>query len=929
MGMSAIKFTVLQALHGKRLTKAITPNSLLPYEDALKYDAIGVTATGIEEVYELLNGLRGDPSTALVMGRVDGVDDGDMARNVYRRLKAHHPDGTGVFVDQPSHLLVLDIDGGLDFPEGWCNERILAEGFLWVRDQLPPPYATTACVAQFSSGLFAPGRENAREVRCRFYFEADTPLRWEDRRALYSALCDEASLTIDVAVARPVQLIYIANPVVLDAGVDPVPPERRMAFLPGEQPIVRIDLEKLKAAVEVDRAVSDAVRSHQGSKGEEVLARDLLCQPATYPVLTQIAGRAAERLYRNTDASPEQIFQEVKRVVSTHCPAYSESTHEHHKKLLGYFGEPGGVANSKVMAMSRDFAGREARKVVRDPTVLLYEGEKPANVPAEFKPHPWRKYHFRDSVRRVIAVPAHDKDWRDKTRNLARALRHKPIIVDRIRYDESYPAGWTLADELPKVGGHFKADPYRDVEFCTWMTDLVPAAGGRGGRPSLRLRELVKGRLTYVRALDAYVFDSRRHFYRGSELDRELGHLADGSISTALERADIAKVDRPGYLPEQAGRRLTRIDDRSVVNLYEAPSRRAVKPSLDEYRLMKAFLQYFIPSRSDRLHFIRWVKTVVVHPERRVAVGVLLRSALGGVGKNTVAEVIRQLVGPRNTSIPSEAEMKSQFNGYAAWARFIIGNEIDAEKGAYALTEKLKSAISEATISVNEKFLRPYEVDNRAYYLLLSNHMTPLVLTQESDRRWLIPGVAESKYGGSSAKHKEFFQKVYAFLNHHDGYAKIRWVLEELTVAFEEGEDAPLTHSKKSLVRSNRAEDVQAILDLFELLTPAAQSAKDGYVALEDACFSAKAVKAAWEDVFKHLDGAKAKWKHVTDELGKAGWAVTSNDERLRFDGDMTAYFYYANTGPCVDSEALKVRMKKFTAIPSNHPEMSKPVVRK
>ena len=85
--------------------------------------------------------------------------------------------------------------------------------------------------------------------------------------------------------------------------------------------------------------------------------------------------------------------------------------------------------------------------------------------------------------------------------------------------------------------------------------------------------------------------------------------------------------------------------------------------------------------------------------------GLLLVSAMQGVGKGTLAEkILKPLVGENNVSAPNENQVVDQsFNDWIAHRRLVIIHEIYAGQSKKAYN-KIKPLITDDSVYVNKKF---------------------------------------------------------------------------------------------------------------------------------------------------------------------------------------------------------------------------------
>lgn len=149
----------------------------------------------------------------------------------------------------------------------------------------------------------------------------------------------------------------------------------------------------------------------------------------------------------------------------------------------------------------------------------------------------------------------------------------------------------------------------------------------------------------------------------------------------------------------------------------------------------KLLRNLFIDDFKAKEVFINWMATIV-------QTGVRTGIAWGffgeqGTGKGIICDVMRDLVGRRNSSMNvSDTQLQSAFNGYAKNVQFIHLNEVASDfHGRHGVAGKLKALVTDSVLQINEKSINEIEVDNYANIILNSNKPNPIEL-DVGDRRW-------------------------------------------------------------------------------------------------------------------------------------------------------------------------------------------------
>ena len=223
------------------------------------------------------------------------------------------------------------------------------------------------------------------------------------------------------------------------------------------------------------------------------------------------------------------------------------------------------------------------------------------------------------------------------------------------------------------------------------------------------------------------------------------------------------------------------------------------------------FMRRLIPDGGDRIEMERWIATLIARPEIKMSYGVLLVSETQGVGKGTLGEaILTPLVGEWNASFPDERQITdSGFNGWIAHKRLAVVHEIYAGHSSKAYN-KLKSVITDRTVTINEKFIKEYQLDVFVHVFACSNSTRALKL-DDADRRWLVPKVTEEHQPDS------YWRDLHGWLRDGDGLGIIRrwaddWLRDNEPVL--RGQHAPTTTRKSELIAEGRSDGYQLAFDL-------------------------------------------------------------------------------------------------------------------
>lgn len=410
-------------------------------------------------------------------------------------------------------------------------------------------------------------------------------------------------------------------------------------------------------------------------------------------------------------------------------------------------------------------------------------------------------------VRRVYIVSDNDQPGVSAVPAIAKAVR---LPCFHVQFTSEWPASFDLADPFPaemfaELDGlrRYVGPSFREcVHPATWATDLVPV---KGGKSVARLRDSFLDVWAYVEESDLFVCKEMPDIRRTEAvLNKMTAAFSDVSeTSRLIVRAFRGRTPRLCYRPDVPGRVVTNRGT-SAINLHVPADVRArpgnPKPWLD-------FLEYLFPHERERRQVMRWCATLIARPDVRMHYGLLLVSEAQGIGKTTLAStVLAPLVGPHNAGWPGENDITtSDFNGWLAHKRLIVVNEIYSGH-SWKAYNRLKSIITDADVTVNEKHQRAYVIENWAHVVACSNSLRALKM-ESDDRRWFYPHVTEVAWP------KDRFSDFRKWVNSGGLEIVAAWA-EGFGDYVASGERAPMTHRKAELIVDSRSEGQQEAVAL-------------------------------------------------------------------------------------------------------------------
>lgn len=267
--------------------------------------------------------------------------------------------------------------------------------------------------------------------------------------------------------------------------------------------------------------------------------------------------------------------------------------------------------------------------------------------------------------------------------------------------------------------------------------------------PESQLPTWARG-LCFVGGADQF-FDRRtRQARKAHTLDRELSRYftADGASHPEeipsdylLNKVKIPVVADYLYLPtstdpypEHPHRPGPRYVNTYIPDFPEGDPTRAAEAG----RIIRAHLEHLIEEADYRDTLLAWMAYHVQHPGEKIRWAVLLQGAQG-CGKTALGAIMSAALGASNVKhVSGSLVVASAFNEWMEGAQCIVLEEIRvAGHNRTDVMNSLKPAITNDTLSINQKRRDAREVLNVANYLLLTNHHDALAVS-DSDRRYFV-----------------------------------------------------------------------------------------------------------------------------------------------------------------------------------------------
>jgi len=392
-----------------------------------------------------------------------------------------------------------------------------------------------------------------------------------------------------------------------------------------------------------------------------------------------------------------------------------------------------------------------------------------------------------------------------------------------VYFDQRWPASWDIADKIPDsffdtVDGEYIGPQLSDLKIpATWATREIENNNGK--KKLYSVTEYFAEEWLHSVTPAFFVYHDQPH----RKLNEDEFNNLVRPFSDAKNTAELLVIQNRGkaislsYDPSKpcgmvqsgTGKERTR-----VLNTHVGGS---IKPSKGDPSIFLEYMEQLFPEEKDRKEMTRWMATIICCPEIKIGYGVLLISEKQGVGKSTIGEkILANIIGKHNVSKPSASDIvDGSFNSWLPNKRLAIIDEM-YEGHSFRAYNKMKKFMTEPTIEVNEKFTKPYVVDNWCHIFATSNNEKALKIDNQ-DRRWLIPKVGDGKPRGAG---QEWWVRFYNWMYKQNGLGIIIWHLNK---EIKDGnikpvgpeEQAPLTEMKKEIIGASESESTLIIKDVL------------------------------------------------------------------------------------------------------------------
>ena len=198
-------------------------------------------------------------------------------------------------------------------------------------------------------------------------------------------------------------------------------------------------------------------------------------------------------------------------------------------------------------------------------------------------------------------------------------------------------------------------------------------------------------------------------------------------------------------------------------------------------------------------YFHKWFASILQNPDCKLETALIITGEKG-CGKQTfLTDIWCTLLGIyAHKNISDIDHICGKFNATIENKKLIICNELQSvENNRFYNSDKLKSVITDRTISINQKGEPIREADNVANFIFLSNNHNPLKI-ENKDRRYVIVHASDE-----FAQNSEYFEPFYDEINAKGFYQHLYSYYMTLDISKFNHRNIPMTQAKEDMIMDN------------------------------------------------------------------------------------------------------------------------------
>lgn len=180
-------------------------------------------------------------------------------------------------------------------------------------------------------------------------------------------------------------------------------------------------------------------------------------------------------------------------------------------------------------------------------------------------------------------------------------------------------------------------------------------------------------------------------------------------------------------------------------------------------------------SEEEFRYLLAWMAHIIQRPEEKSGVCLVLKSEARGTGKSTVSVMMERLLGQHSMRVQDGKHLLGAFNSHLANKLFVTIEEA-FWSGSAKDAGKLRTLISESTVTIEAKGKDAIEVDSFHRFMMCTNNDWAVPQTQD-ERRFFILEVSEEK-----KQDLEYFSELFKIINSDEAMGQLLHFLKNYDI---------------------------------------------------------------------------------------------------------------------------------------------------
>ncbi len=278
----------------------------------------------------------------------------------------------------------------------------------------------------------------------------------------------------------------------------------------------------------------------------------------------------------------------------------------------------------------------------------------------------------------------------------------------------------------------------------------------------------------------------------------------EGDVLSAVWKAKVPvrRFESLVYLPERP-----EFPDGPASATYNIWRKSGADAAAGDVSIFLDHMAYLFPDEGDRDHVLDYLALLVQFPARKIHFALLIRGSQG-TGKSWVGQLMERIIGEPNVTRPSNDEVTSRWTRWMQGAQLAILEEL-MTLGRREVANRLKPAITDTTLRIEDKNLPLYSIPNCLNFICFTNHSDALPV-EDGDRRWLIV------FSPAKRRDAAYYDRLFNFMDRDGGAAFVKHWLLERKVKLDGRGVAPWTDGKAQMLEQSRGDLEHFLMARFE-----------------------------------------------------------------------------------------------------------------